>query len=410
MRAPPSQYHVPPSIPLSLMDRLEEFSFRYLTGRNLVYNTCWEDPAVDLQAMKLGSGDRVLVITSAGCNALDYALESPERIVAVDSNPRQTALLELKISAIRHLTYEDMFAIFGLGWHRDFEALYHRHLRADLSPFSQHFWDRRTHWFTSPSANFFTHGLTGLVAQSFQKRLHPESALGRSVRKLFDQPDIESQRQLYLNEVQQKFWTPIVKWFLSTQLFLSLVGVPMPQRRLLLGNQPDKMSVLIQAMVDDLFCTVPARDNYFWRVYVFGQYHPDCCPRYLTASGFNRLKDGLIDRIETHSCTITEYLETSGPTFTHAILLDHMDWMSSYYPQALQAEWNALRVRMIPGGRILFRSAHASPPYLDTITIGSDGLTLRNWLSFRETEAFEFSRADRVHTYTSFHIADVPTN
>ena len=50
-----------------------------------------------------GPHDTVLVITSAGCNALDYALAGPERVIAVDINPRQNALLELKLAGIRNL-------------------------------------------------------------------------------------------------------------------------------------------------------------------------------------------------------------------------------------------------------------------------------------------------------------------
>ena len=41
---------------------------------NLVYNTCWEDPRLDREALRLGPDDDVLVITSAGCNALDYEI------------------------------------------------------------------------------------------------------------------------------------------------------------------------------------------------------------------------------------------------------------------------------------------------------------------------------------------------
>lgn len=48
--------------------------FRFVHGNNLVYNTCWEDPRLDRKALELTSQDRVLVITSAGCNALDYAM------------------------------------------------------------------------------------------------------------------------------------------------------------------------------------------------------------------------------------------------------------------------------------------------------------------------------------------------
>ena len=89
--------------------------FKLVHGHNLVYNTCWEDPRLDHQALKLTPDDTVLVITSAGCNALDYALAGPKQVVAVDMNPRQNALLDLKLAAIRNLQYEDFFAMFGDG-------------------------------------------------------------------------------------------------------------------------------------------------------------------------------------------------------------------------------------------------------------------------------------------------------
>ena len=89
--------------------------FKLVHGHNLVYNTCWEDPRLDRQALKLTADDTILVITSAGCNALDYALAGPKQVVAVDMNPRQNALLDLKLAGIRNLQYEDFFAMFGEG-------------------------------------------------------------------------------------------------------------------------------------------------------------------------------------------------------------------------------------------------------------------------------------------------------
>jgi S-adenosylmethionine:diacylglycerol 3-amino-3-carboxypropyl transferase len=68
-----------------LSDRLDERLFRTLYASSLVYNTCWEDPAVDRQAFNLTPEDVLLVITSAGCNVLDYALLAPKRIHAVDA-------------------------------------------------------------------------------------------------------------------------------------------------------------------------------------------------------------------------------------------------------------------------------------------------------------------------------------
>jgi S-adenosylmethionine-diacylglycerol 3-amino-3-carboxypropyl transferase len=392
---------------LSWGERFEEFSFRHLTSNRLIYNTSWEDPAVDLRTMRLKESDRVLVITSAGCNVLDYALEQPACVIAVDANPCQTALLELKLAGIRHLDHDDMFSIFGLGWHPDFRALYQR-MRGDLSEFAKRYWDRRAHWFSGPETNLFRRGLTGAVVRFFQWRMRIEPNLRKHVFAMFDQTDIEAQRRIYVNEVQPRFWTRFMRWFVASPMVLSMVGVPMPQRRLMNANDPGNVSGSIQAMIDNLFCTVPANDNYFWGVYIFGHYERTRCPRYLTREGFAKLKAGLVDRIEAHTCTVTQYLQQPGPKLTHAVLLDHMDWMSSYYPADLEAEWTALLERVEPGGSVLFRSAHMSPPFLDKTLIGAERTPIRQLLTFREGEAKALSRADRVHTYASFHIAQTP--
>ena len=57
----------------------------------------------------------MLVITSAECDASDYWFDNPAEVVAVDLNPRQNALFELKLALIRHGDYEDLFAVFGRG-------------------------------------------------------------------------------------------------------------------------------------------------------------------------------------------------------------------------------------------------------------------------------------------------------
>ena len=84
--------------------------FDLVWRHNIVYNQCWEDPAVDRQALALSPRDRVLVITSAGCNALDYALLGA-KVVAVDANPRQNHLLELKRAGIRALDWSAFFEL-----------------------------------------------------------------------------------------------------------------------------------------------------------------------------------------------------------------------------------------------------------------------------------------------------------
>ena len=139
--------------------------FGVVHGKNLVYNTCWEDPRLDRVALDLGSDDRIVMITSAGCNALDYALCEPSRIDAVDLNPRQNALLELKIEAIRRLDYDDFFSMFGRGRLPDAKRIYDDTLRKGLSAWSQEYWDRWIKFFDSRRRPFYFRGTSGAFAR-----------------------------------------------------------------------------------------------------------------------------------------------------------------------------------------------------------------------------------------------------
>ena len=61
--------------------------FDQIHSRNLIYNQCWEDPAVDNAVLNIGPKDRIVMITSAGCNALDYMIHDPAGIYCIDVNP-----------------------------------------------------------------------------------------------------------------------------------------------------------------------------------------------------------------------------------------------------------------------------------------------------------------------------------
>ncbi|HEY6898960.1 MAG TPA: BtaA family protein, partial [Rhodocyclaceae bacterium] len=344
-------------------------------------------------------------ITSAGCNVLDYALRGPKRIHAVDANPRQTALLELKLAAIKCLAYEDFFALFGRGHHDGIAQLYRDQLRPLLSPFAQQWWDKHHGWFASPRGSFYYHGLAGIVARGFRTYLKLRPALGMAVRDLFAAKDVEAQRAIYDRHIAGEFWSRGVNWVLSRQITLSLLGVPHPQRRLVQAQHPGGVAAFIRDAMEYVFRELPLADNYFWRVYVLGSYSEDCCPEYLKRPNFLALKGGLAERIVPHTCTVAEFLDGSEERISRFVLLDHMDWMSSYYPDALIDEWELLLKRATPGARFLFRSAHARPDFLQWIRVG--GKPLDELLQFHHTLAERLQRQDRVHTYAGFLIADV---
>ena len=391
-----------------LLDRLDRKVFDALYARSLVYNTCWEDPAVDRRALELGSSDRVLVITSAGCNALDYALTGVERVHAVDANPRQSALLELKLAGIRRLEFGDFFRLFGEGRHAGAERLYRSALRADLSGFARDYWDRRIRWFNDPDpgSSFYFHGLSGVAARGFRGYLALRPALRRGVGALLEARTLAEQRDIYDVQVQPHLWGRGLNWVLSRSVTMSLLGVPGPQKREVERQHEHGVAGFVREAIEYVFRDLPIHSNYFWTLYLRGRYGESCCPEYLKPGNFAALKAGLADRIEVHTCTVTEFLRASDGPITRFVLLDHMDWMSSYLPDSLHEEWQAILGKAGPGARIILRSAHRRPAYLDGLRL--EGRPLRELLRFEDGLAMALQPLDRVHTYAGFHIAEVP--
>ena len=396
----------------SLGHRLQNRVFNLLYDRSLLYNSCWEDPAVDHQALNLSSDDSVLVITSAGCNALDYALEGPRRVFAVDANYRQTALLELKLAGIRSLEHPDFFALFGQGGHRDAARLYRQHLRAELSPESRQFWDRRISWFTPRRSGrgLYYRGLSGSLAMVVVRLLRACPGIWRALRQLLDTHDLGVQQELYRTHLEPTLNGRMFRTFIDRQTTMSMLGVPYAQKQEVADSHDQGIAGFVRSCIEYICCELPFAHNYFWGVYLRGHYTPNCCPRYLQPEHFAALKAGLADCIVPITATVEQALRQRDDLKpSRAVLLDHMDWMGSYFPQALSSEWDALFEKLQPDARILFRSATHTPTFLHDCHATRDGLSapLKDHLQFHPQLAQELSKHDRVHTYASFHIADL---
>ena len=79
----------------------------------LLFSNSWEDPQLLLEALGEGSGKRILSIAAAGDSSLSLLTGSPEEILAIDTNPFQLYLVELKKMAIKHLDRWEVLAFLG---------------------------------------------------------------------------------------------------------------------------------------------------------------------------------------------------------------------------------------------------------------------------------------------------------
>jgi len=386
--------------------------FSAVHQKNLVYNTCWEDPRLDREALNLGPDDTVMVITSAGCNALDYALQSPKAVYAVDMNPLQNALLDLKKAAIAHLDYDDFFRVFGEGFHPQFRSLYQDAIRPALSPPHQAIWDKRQKFFDGSGRrkSFYFRGTSGLFAWMINGYINRPKGLREVVQEILSAETPEQQAEIYdSRNVSQLLFTKPLRWALRRDATMAMLGVPRSQRLQLDRGYPGGIGGFIEDRIEAVFKQIPLRDNYFWRVYLTGKYTKECCPEYLTQRGYQQLRAGLAERVSTHTNTVEGFLTEHDGRVSRFVLLDHMDWLYEKYPELLTAEWQSIVNRSAPETRILWRSAALTVDFVDPLTVTADGKQVRlgDLLRYQTDLANRLHLNDRVNTYGSFYIADL---
>jgi S-adenosylmethionine-diacylglycerol 3-amino-3-carboxypropyl transferase len=387
-----------------LRDRIGQWIFRQVHERSLVYGCCWEDPLADLIGLELRGHDRVLVITSGGCNALDYLLEEPLHVHAVDVNCRQNALLELKIAGIRTLDWDDFFQMFGEGFHARVEELYRSRLREILPEEHRRYWDGAIAMFRG-SPGFHYRTTSGWFARLFGFSIDHLIAAREPIARLLDATSIDEQVAIYERDLRTKFWGPWLGFLLRRNTLLALTGIPPQQRQQVLRLSPDVQDYM-RRQAERVIYGQPIRENYFWRLYLTGTYTTDCCPRYLEHDSFVRLKR-LVDRVTTHTATVEQFLNGGGEPISRFVLLDHMDWLTGPRVSELTREWQAILTRSSPDAKLLWRSLGLRTDFLDDVLVRHHGVPrkLADLLDY-DTEAAERIRAvERVTAYGHVAIA-----
>ena len=393
---------------MPVFDWISRRVFDAVHRNNLVYNTCWEDPRLDREALRLGPADDVLVITSAGCNALDYALCGPNHVHAVDMNPRQNALLDLKIAGIRGLEFDDFFRMFGAGRLPGVRRVYEQKLRALLPEASRTFWDSSIAWFDHPRCSFYFRGTSGFFARMAKVYTDRVLKVRPHLERVLEAESVAEQREVWDRHLRQSF-SGLLKFVLNRDTTMALLGVPLAQRRQIEATYSGDLARFVQDCVEGVVATLPMKDNYFWRVYMNGAYTPTCCPEYLVEANVARLKAGLVDRVTTHTDSVQGFLEKHGRPVSRFVLLDHMDWLRDRFFPLLESEWQAIVNRAAPHARLIWRSGGFNSDFVKDVRVTVDGRqrTVGELLTFDDDLAKRLHPLDRVHTYGSFTIAEL---
>ncbi|KAI0546465.1 hypothetical protein F4679DRAFT_410210 [Xylaria curta] len=349
-----------------------------------IYAFTWEDTRVDERILRLKPNDVVLAITSAGDNILSYALQGPARIHAVDLNPTQNHLLELKVAAYQSLEYEDFWRIFGEGKHPDFRSLLITKMSPHLSSRAFQYWLSNHRIFTKTRGGLYDTGGSKHGIRIF-RWITQVFGCRAAVKDLLAAKTLNEQREVWRNRVRPALLSRLVsKFVVSQESFLwTALGVPKNQLAILEADHAVSKSVcgpnptakntrshaIWQYMVDTLDPMVEsthiAADNPYYLVCLDGKFSRQCHPDYLSQKAHTRLsRPDALDNLRIHTDEIDEVLARIGPgTLTVAVVMDSMDWFDPG-SNAAASQITKLNRALKMGGRVMLRSAGLNPWYL----------------------------------------------
>ncbi len=301
-----------------------------------------EDSASEARALAIGGHTNLLSLTASGSRVFELLLEWPRRILAIDWNPAQNALAELKIAGIRHLQREPYLRFIGVLDAGDRLETYAR-LRASLSDTARGYWDAR------PKVVAGGIQYCGIYERCFRFC----GALGRLLMKrdrerLFSAPDVAAQHRIWRE-----------RWARGGfRLFMRLVASRTAWR--IAGDPgvkyipPDVspgsyfLDRLDRAAATALLRDCPAA----WLVF-YGKYPANGpLPRHMQPGEFERLQ-ALLPRLELRTIGLEAFLDSpDAPSFDAWSLSD----FSSYTTPAQHAAiWRKLARILPPGASVCER-------------------------------------------------------
>jgi S-adenosylmethionine-diacylglycerol 3-amino-3-carboxypropyl transferase len=373
-----------------------------------VYNQIWEDPQVDLKALALDGNARVLTISSGGCNALNYLVENPQTVTAVDLNRHHIYLLNLKLCALEHLpSFEDFFAFFGHGKHERNRENYQTYIAPNLDVETRKFWEsnsligritnrRRINFFKK--GGLYEHSRNGYFLRVFHKFSH---LLGCRPEEILKAKTPAEQEELWEKYIEPFFNSFFIKAVGKMPVTLFGLGIP-PQQYDELKKDLDENGNIIdiyRERAKKLAVAYPVYENYFaWQAFArkYDTENRRAVPEYLKEENYRVLKQNA-GKLETKVGSVTEEIKRrESGAFNRFVFLDAQDWMNA---EMMTELWRAIAERSEKGARIIFRTAGISSPVAKNLPE-----VLAERFEYREDFSKELFEQDRASIYGGFHL------
>lgn len=264
--------------------------------KDIMYAQCWEDPRIDREAFHTTSDDVVFSITSGGCNVLAFLLDNPQKVIALDLNPQQNFLLDLKIATFKVLSYEEFLEFVGVKKSKDRFQLYKR-IRDLLSADSARYWDGQR----KKIQQGIIHSGRYETYMRLLKRIVITPLVSRKTLMQFFETEDPLERAVLFH----KKWENLRWWFL-TRVMLSRRLNTLFFDKAFFAYLDEKFSFgkHFAEKAKRAITQLPVKENHFLSYILLGKfYDEDNLPQYMKRENYDVIHSR-VDRIEivTDSC------------------------------------------------------------------------------------------------------------
>lgn len=245
------------------------------------YANCWEDAAVLLKGLDPKSGSKILSIGSAGDNSFSLLTTNPELVVAVDINPSQLFLIELKKNCFLHLDYQTTLEFLGFQSSSQRLEIY-KSIADKLSSDAKRFWDYNQ----DALKNGIIHqGKFERYFQYFAQKVLPFIHSKKTVTQLLS-PKSESEQAVFYSKKWNNW-----RWRLFFKIFFSkyIMGKYGRDPQFLKEVEINVGNFIFNQAAKEL-SSLKAQDNFILHYNLTGDFG-NLLPHYLKEENFQLIKD-----------------------------------------------------------------------------------------------------------------------
>ena len=308
-----------------------------------------EDPLLEIEALAPTDGQRLVVVGSGGCTALSLLAAGAGRVVAVDLNPTQNSLTELKAVALDELGPERAMAFLGgasLSGAR--RGVAYEDLKGRLSPAARQWWDGHQRAIERSVLDAgVTERFIAAVTSAIRLSIHPP---GR-IRRLLQCRTLEDQRRFYDQEWNTRRWRLMFDVLLNRAVFRKAY-----QPAFFAHVDNPSFARHFRTVAAHTLTEVPVVTNYFVHhmlTHAYPQGVPGGVPPYLDPEPVGKVAP-LLDRLTLVDGGYTSYLRSLPDRSVHGFAISNiLEWFS--VPQIDELFAEVVRTA-VPGARLVFRN------------------------------------------------------